>query len=114
MITRPRPMLKMPNAPICRARFCRLMASRKLGLIAETMMQRTIRRMKMPSSFFISRLSLVSKRAELSFGARCEPHYRFFAEVGAIEYSSQSPFVHHGDAIADAEHLFHLTADDNH
>src|SRR5215213_759749 len=54
MITRPRPMLKIPNAPICRARFWRLIGSRKFGLMTETMMQRTISRTKMPSSFFIS------------------------------------------------------------
>ena len=53
MITSPSPMLKIPNAPICRARFCRLIASRKFGLMIETMMQRTISRTKMPSSFFI-------------------------------------------------------------
>jgi hypothetical protein len=35
------------------------MLRRKLGLMIATMTQRTIRRMKIPSSFFISALSFV-------------------------------------------------------
>src|SRR6185369_1716110 len=104
IITRPRPMLKIPNAPICRARFWRLMASRKFGLMTETTMQRTISRTKIPSSFFIS----------LSFSSGSEAHDGLFAELGAIENSGQTSFVHHRDAVADPEHLFHLTTDDNH
>jgi len=53
MITSPSPMLKMPNIPIWRARFCRLMASRKFGLMTETITQSKTRSKKIPSSFFI-------------------------------------------------------------
>src|ERR1051325_7521348 len=34
--------------------------------------------------------------------------------MGAIENSRQTSFMHHRDAISDAEHFFHLTADDDH
>src|SRR4030095_9042944 len=101
MITSPSPMLKMPNAPICRARFCRLIASRKFGLRIETMMQRTISSMKMPSSFFMG----------LSCGTSCQTHDRFFTKLWLIENSCQSSFVHDGDSITDASHLFHFAPD---
>ena len=54
MMTSPRPTLKIPNAPICLARFCRLIASRKFGLISDTITQRTMSKTKMPSSFFMN------------------------------------------------------------
>src|SRR5690349_13223036 len=149
MITSPSPMLKIPNAPICRARFCRLIGSRKFGLMTETMMQRTISRTKMPSSFFISPLSpqkahsfshkkhkhyagrvwrstvfhilfFVPFVAELCaflwlvFGAGSETHDGLFAELRAFENSGEPSFMHDGDAVANAEHLFHLTTDHDH
>src|SRR5262245_5063914 len=104
MMTRPRPILKMPNEPICRARFCRLIASRKFGFLMETMMQRTTSKMKMPSSFFIS---------ELSFCTSSQTHNCFFAELSAFENAGQLSFMQDGDAIANTENLFHLAADDD-
>src|SRR6266700_66142 len=101
MITRPRPMLKMPKAPICRARFCRLIDWRKLGLIIATMTQRATRRMKIPSSFFISVSLLRACR---------QTHHCLFAELRALKGTRDFSFMHDGDAIADAQHFFHLTA----
>src|ERR1041384_3470169 len=123
IITSPRPILKIPKAPICRARFCRLIASRKFGLMTETTMQRTISRTKIPSSFFIGdypfihrlhRFILRNLWMRLPFGAGSEAHDGLFTELGAIENSRQAAFVHHGDAVADAKHFFHLTTDDDH
>src|SRR6476620_3338811 len=103
MITIPRPMLKMPNAPICLARFCKLIGRRKFGLTAATTIQRTIRSTKMPSSFFIG----------LSCGSSCQMHYRLLAELWPFENPRYSSFMHDCNAIADAQHFFHFTADYN-
>src|SRR5262249_4506831 len=102
IMTSPKPILKIPKAPICLARFCRLMARRKFGLIIETITQRTINRTKMPSSFFM---------VELSFAAGSQMHHRLFAELFSFEETCDLAFMHDRDAIADPEHFFHLAAD---
>ena len=50
----------------------------------------------------------------LIFSAGSETHDGLFAELRALENSGEPSFVHHGDAVANAEHLFHLTTDHDH
>ena len=58
MMTRPSPRLKMPNAPISRAVFCRLAGDMKRGLSAVTITHSTTSSRKIANSFFIdNRLS---------------------------------------------------------
>src|SRR5262245_5859001 len=101
-ITNPRPMLKMPKAPISLPVFCRLVAVRKSGLKIVTMLQRNRSKIKMPNSFFIVVLPL---------SASCQMHHRFLAEPVSVENARDPAFVHHSQAVADAEDLFHFAAD---
>lgn len=55
MMTMPAPMLKIPNMPINREMFCRFEETRKRGLIMATTAQSNINRMKIPSSFRMSK-----------------------------------------------------------
>src|SRR4029079_2006059 len=103
IITNPRPILKIPNAPICRARFCRLIARRKLGFLIETMMQRTTKSMKIPSSFFMG----------LSCGAGGQMHHRLLAELRTVEKTCDASLMHYCNPIADPKHLFHFAADND-
>ena len=53
MMTSPSPRLKMPNAPISRAVFCRLAADRKRGLSAVTTVHSTTSSRNVASSFLM-------------------------------------------------------------
>ena len=53
MMTNPRPRLKMPNAPINRAVFCRFAGERNRGLSAVTIAHSTTSSRKIAISFFI-------------------------------------------------------------
>ena len=101
-------------------------------------MQRTISRTKMPSSFFIGPLSAAKRHKKhksrksqarnkgrsyfcvicaflwLILGAGGETHDGLFAELRAIKNSGEPSLVHDCYAVANAEHLFHLTTYYNH
>src|SRR5262245_64350957 len=86
--------------------------------------------MKMPSSFFIPSYSAPRAVASAvqSMGRLREPrllplavviphgqtHDGLFVRFGAPHNAGQISFVHHGNAVADAEDLFQLAADDDH
>src|ERR1700686_13706 len=78
------------------------MAWRKLGLMIETMTHRTIRRMSMPSSFFMDLLRPTAGR---------QVHHGFFTELRSFQNSGDPFFVHDGYAIADSQYFFHFAAD---
>src|SRR5215510_258181 len=46
----------------------------------------------------------------MSYG---QTHDRLLAGIGAVQNAGQIPFVHDGDAIADAKNFFQLAADDD-
>src|SRR5215213_1861402 len=120
MMTIPRPMLKMPYMPICRAVFCRLVGERNWGLSIATTMHSTTSRMNMPSSFFkafqLLRLWILQptplttrrSRRPLADGVA---HDVLFGAFAALKYPCQHALVHDGHAVADVQDFLHVRGD---
>ncbi len=101
-------MLKMPNIPTNRAVFCKFITLRNSGFRIATTMHKTTSIANIPSSFFILLLSyFIACPARLPDR---QSHYGFFLELVSRQNPRDLPFMHHRDAVADPENLFHIRA----
>src|SRR5262245_33542999 len=109
-MTNASPIAMMPNSPTWLAVFETLAARRKRGLMMATTVPTTRISTSSPTSFLkITSTSNSDVDAGLRSGCRShrQPQDTLFTELRPIKKPADAAFVHHRDAVADADDLLH-------
>src|SRR5687768_7904526 len=101
----------MPNSPIWFAVLEMLAGSTNLGLMIATMVPTTRISTSRPMSFLKITHGLRHRfhvRARCSVRSDGQPQDIVFAELRPLEHAADASLVHHRDAVAHADDLFHV------